>query len=154
MSAGLNIAAPAATPAGDKAVQALIADQRPRRRLAPNVICMFDDDRPPVVNVRRRGRYPRNVTPIASRARLMPGDLAELCGSCLPSNRGKRVRILGPDPSMRKPGEWFAIESLFLPLDTGDVDTRQADGEQRMRCVTLASNLRRVSNRDARWRRL
>lgn len=33
-----------------------------RRRLADNVICLFNDDRDPVVNIRWRGRYPRNVT--------------------------------------------------------------------------------------------
>lgn len=33
----------------------------PRRYLAPNAIALWPEDRPPVVNQPRRGRYPRGV---------------------------------------------------------------------------------------------
>lgn len=36
-------------------------DEPYRRRLASNVLCMFDEDRPAVVQVRRRGRLPKAV---------------------------------------------------------------------------------------------
>lgn len=37
-----------------------------RRRLADNVICMFAEDRPPIMNRRRRGRLPRSITRLAA----------------------------------------------------------------------------------------
>jgi len=51
----------------------------PRRYLAPNVICMFAEDRQPVLNRPRRGRFPKVVTPIlASGKRIFPGVVCEL----------------------------------------------------------------------------
>lgn len=49
-----------------------------RPHLAPNVVCMFDEERPPVQQTRTRGRYPRCVARLASRPRLVPGDIAEM----------------------------------------------------------------------------
>jgi len=50
-----------------------------RRYLAPNVICMFAEDRQPVLNRPRRGRFPKVVTPIlASGKRIFPGVICEL----------------------------------------------------------------------------
>lgn len=49
-----------------------------RRRLAPNVVCMFADDRPPVINRGRRGRYPKLVKSLWSMRRLRVGALCEL----------------------------------------------------------------------------
>ena len=80
-----------------------------RRRLAPNVICMFAEDRPAVVQERRRGRHPRVVVSIRSTPRLMEGDTVEMCGKNL-SNHGKIVRVFGIDsgPDM-PPGIWWAL---------------------------------------------
>lgn len=118
-----------------------------RRRLAPNVICMHAENRPPVFNIRRRGRYPRNVISIRSRPRLMPGDLAEICAGH-PSNLGKRVRIVErATASYLPPGEWFAIEALCAPLNGVDFDTGQLSLNVGEIVFSPAQGLRRVSNR-------
>ena len=44
----------------------------PRRRLAPNVICMFAEERPAIDSKPRRGNYPRNiVSPCEFRCRAL-----------------------------------------------------------------------------------
>lgn len=118
-----------------------------RRRLAPNVVCMFQEERPAVVNERRRGRYPRNVVSFRSRPRLCAGDMAELCGGALPSNHGKKVRILQRTQGQNLPaGDWWDVESVWAPLDTRDVGRSQPDS-QSMTAIVRDSYLRRVSNR-------
>lgn len=64
----------------------------PRRRLAPNVIAMHADDRPPVVQPRRRGRWPACVASLwRGRSRLYVGAL---CALRTPLNDDVPVRIL------------------------------------------------------------
>lgn len=66
----------------------------PRRYLAPNVIALWPEDRPPVVNPARRGRYPRGVEALRRWNRLRPGVYAYLWSANPTSrNRGKVVRL-------------------------------------------------------------
>ena len=116
-----------------------------RRRLAANVVCMFAEDRPPVLNVRRRGSYKGNIQPIRTNSRIKPGDIAELCRGALPENHGKRVRVLARDWSASLPqGEWWKIEALAEPLLTHKPGSDQVDIGRMFRCVCLVDNLRRV----------
>lgn len=119
----------------------------PRRRLAPNVICMFEDERMPVENVRRRGRYPRNVISFNSRPRLKPGDMAELCGTVLPANMGKRVRLVEIDSKYPSPGTWWRVIAIGSLLSTRDAETNAITNHLSDTACALSSNLRRISNR-------
>lgn len=64
----------------------------PRRRLAPNVIAMHAEDRPPVVQHRRRGRLPAAIGSIwrARHARLYVGAI---CALRTPLNDDVPVRV-------------------------------------------------------------
>lgn len=116
-----------------------------RRRLAPNVLCLFEDDRPPVINERRRGRQPRNVTSIWSRPALKPGDYAEILRSDTASNIGKRVRVVKRCLDQQlPPGQWWEIEAVSVPIETVDATTRRPSGKS-MSCLICESVLRRVS---------
>jgi len=75
-----------------------------RRRLADNVVALFHEDRPPVVNVRWRGRYPRVVTRLRTWSRLHAGDYCTIWGSRFADNNGKVVRLLEQD--RRAPFKW------------------------------------------------
>lgn len=124
------------------------AEQEPpppsRRRLAVNVIAMFEDERPSVPVTKRRGRLPRNVISIRSQPRLKPGVIAELCGGAHPDNIGKRVKVLGvASGSDLPPGQWWRIQSVSQPLVAVDTDTGRPSGNTRMELVTRAENLRR-----------
>ena len=118
-----------------------------RRRLAPNVVCLFPEDRPAIVNEPRRGRYPRNVIRFGSRPRLLAGDMAELCGSALPSNHGKRVRLIGRVSGADLPGwDWWEVKSVWEPLDVREVGCGRPQSES-MTAIVQGSSLRRVPNR-------
>lgn len=84
----------------------------PRRRLAPNVVCMFAEDRPPVVNPPRRGRYPRGVKELRFWDRLRPGVYAYMW-TATPTNpnRGIVVRLV----EKYDDGDWL-IESCGREL--------------------------------------
>lgn len=78
-----------------------------RRRLAPNVTCMFPEDRPPVVNRPRRGRYPNNVVRILSSGpRFYPGVVCELRTALDPD--GVPVIVVGSSDDRG----WFYIKAL------------------------------------------
>lgn len=83
------------------ALRGVAAPVRPeRRRLANNVICLFPEDRPPVINPPRRGRLPSCVVPARRLEELrhawqQPGAVAELCGTVRSENKGVRVRLIG-----------------------------------------------------------
>lgn len=116
----------------------------PRRRLAPNVVCLHMEDREPVVNARRRGRYPRGVVSIKSRPRLMPGDVCEMIGG-LPSNRGKLVRILELCGWLEgfPRGDWIEVRAVYGDLDTFNIENGEGAGSSST-AVARAENLRRV----------
>lgn len=85
-----------------------------RRRLAPNVVCMFPDDREPIIQPRRRGRYPRGVASIKDVERLRVGVVAEVvnAGPKSQENVGARVLITKFDR-----GELFDCECKGLDRD-------------------------------------
>lgn len=123
-------------------MQTTTATPSERRRLAANVICLFTDDRPPVVNdcTTRRGRRPRNIIRFRERP-LEIGDICELCRGAIPSNHGKLVRITGWN---QKHGG-YDVESVRGLLDVRDIETGKPDGESDTAIVAPA-NLRRVSS--------
>lgn len=85
-----------------------------RRHLAPNVTCMFTEDRPPVVNPPRRGRYPRGVVNLrAFPARYYPGALCELRSPSNPD--GVPVRIEYREDDGRYSVEALAGYQVILP---------------------------------------
>ena len=111
--------------------------QPQRRRLAPNVVCMFDADRPAVANARRRGRLPRNVT----RFEIPPfviGEVVELFHAGTNPNNGKRVRIFD---YLASSGE-FCVDAV-----SGTIFTFNSDGAptgQGTRAFTMPKNLRHI----------
>ena len=126
-----------------------------RRRLAPNVVCLFQEERAPIANERRRGRFPRGVVALWSRPRLMVGDMAEICGTALPSNHGKRVRLLGRVRGTDLPGsDWWEVRTVCEPLDVRDVQdlTSTRPTGRTDQAIVQGCNLRRVSNRAIIWR--
>ena len=103
---------------------------RPQRRhLAPNVVCMFDADRPAVANARRCGRLPRNVT----RFEIPPfviGEVVEIFHGGTNPNNGKRVKIVGRNPV---DGD-FCIEAMSGILHTIDNDGKPNGLSARAQC--------------------
>lgn len=78
-----------------------------RRRLAENVICLFAEDRPPVINRPRRGRLPSCVVSARRFEELRhswqrPGIEAELCGTVRAEKKGMRVCLI----ELRADGDW------------------------------------------------
>lgn len=117
----------------------------PRRRLAVNVIALFEEERPEVQNIKRRGRYPRNVISFYDRPRLRAGVIAELCGGAHPDNLGKKVRILGRHFDADVPtGMWWNIEAVSTPLTLTDAASGKTSGRQGMSGIARDENLRRL----------
>ena len=111
---------------------------RPQRRhLAPNVVCMFDADRPAVANARRRGRLPRNVT----RFEIPPfviGEVVEIFHGGTNPNNGTRVKIFD---YLASSGE-FCVDAVG-----GTIFTFNSDGAptgQGTRAFTTPKNLRHI----------
>ena len=78
----------------------------PRHALAPNVIALWPEDRPPVANPAGRGRYPRGVEALRRWHRLYPGAYCYLWNNCLPENRGLVVQLLGEAKTHNEQGMW------------------------------------------------
>jgi len=101
-------------------VASILAEQpakAPRRYLAPNVIALWPDDRPPVVNGRWPGRK-RGVAPIwrAWLDRFRPGVYAYLWSLKPESvNRGLVVRLL----KQHDDGDW-EVEAMFGEIRLSD----------------------------------
>ena len=116
----------------------------PRRRLAPNVVCLCAEDRAPIVNPRRCGRFPLGVVSIKSRPRLMPGDVCEMIGGH-PCNRGKLVRVVEVCGWLEDwpRGNWIEVRAVYGDLDTCDPETGELNGLSAS-AFTRAENLRRV----------
>ena len=63
-----------------------------RRRLATNVVCLFEHDKEPVVNPRRRaGRYPNGIISLRMRDRIRPGAYCYIRSGV---NYGRVVRVI------------------------------------------------------------
>lgn len=118
-----------------------------KRLLAPNVVCLFDQDRAPILNAPRRGLRRGNVIALSSRPRLKPGDLAQIWSHG--SNFGKLVRLKGYTPARdMPPGVWWDVEAVYGTLNLSDVETGERTGTGKCG-VSLDKHLRRVSNRMA-----
>lgn len=94
------------------AAQLLRAPAQPihsRRRLADNVVCLYQEDRPPVEQIRgRRGRFPACVTQIHTVPRLRIGAICEIYRTAVEHNRGIVVRIF----EITQEGD-ICVESVF-----------------------------------------
>jgi hypothetical protein len=114
----------------------------PRRHLAPNVIALWPEDRPPVVNPARRGRYPRGVEALRRWNRLRPGVYAYLWNNCLPENRGLVVQLLGESKDHKKPGFWN-VRGVTGPLAQVNLDDGTAVPGLHLEGCAQDVNLRR-----------
>lgn len=108
-----------------------------RRRLAQNVVCLFDDDRSPVANVRCRGRLPRSIVRF-SMPPLAVGDVAEIFFGGTNPNNGRQVKIVGYHPD---DGD-FCVEAMSGTLHTFDNDHNPTGQSRRAYCPP--KKLRRV----------
>lgn len=106
-----------------------------RRRLAPNIICLFSSEREPVANERRRGRLPAGIASFHKRPRLMAGDMARIHHE-YPTIGGQLMQLIKPSPN--RAGSW-EVRMIHAPIECKD---------DRMHwCVTLpAEDIVRVSN--------
>lgn len=91
-----------------------------RRRLADNVVCMFNEVRPPVAQaVGRRGRYPAIVTRLWSVPRLRPGAICIIRSDPDKDvNHGLIVRLIEHDDN----GSWLSetIGNRYFVTNDGD----------------------------------
>jgi len=95
--------------------------QKHRRYIASNVVAMYADDRPPVVQPRRRGRYPSCVKRLSDTPRLYVGAICELR---TPLNDSVPVRIVDLNPA---DGAW--IEAVTPRLITYRDGTKGRDAK-------------------------
>ena len=93
----------------------------PRRYIAPNVIAIWPEDRPPVENRKRRGPLPCGVETLRRWNRLRPGVYAYLWNNCLPENRGLVVQLLGQSKDHKTPGFWN-VRGITGPLAQMNLD--------------------------------
>lgn len=109
-----------------------------RRRLAANVVCMWDDVRAPVANARRRGRLPRSVTPLRRVPRLRPGATCEVVGNL--QSAGARVVLLCSEWDPHSPILRWQCEVV-----AGTAYTQTTEGLEVINLVWIdGNNLRRV----------
>lgn len=119
-----------------------------RRRLADNVICLFNEGRHPVVNMRWRGRYPRNVIKrryVWTADRIHAGDFCvywpdpDKRGSA--KNEGVIVKVI--ERKGYKP-EW-SVRAINRPLAThlADDPDNPAGHQDSWTAICQEKNLRR-----------
>lgn len=63
----------------------------PRRHLAENIVCLFHEDRSPVINRPRRGRLPKSIAVLSAACRLRPGAVCEFSA---PGHAAMPVKIM------------------------------------------------------------
>jgi hypothetical protein len=86
-----------------------------RRMLAENVVAMFAEDRAPVVNPKRRGRYPKGVTGLRRWDRIHPGDYCLIWAtSGQTMNHGRTVKVHTYDETVSR----WVVEAIGKPLHT------------------------------------
>lgn len=127
------------------------APKAERRKLAENVVCMFSEDREPIVNMRWRGRYPPNVDRRyhwgQEYDRLHSGDYCIIWPrpeSRFQGNRGIVVQLIEPD---QKTPRYWHVRAVSRPAQvrlTHDPDNRDGYGE-RWEFMTLNYELRRCA---------
>jgi hypothetical protein len=114
----------------------------PRRRLAPNVVCMFAEERQRVVLPRWHGRYPRVVTRLAEWRQFWNGDVVVITKGM---NAGKRLKILSWDRGEgfdEKAGPWYLAESLDGLLWSTD---KNGPLQQFTECLISKRSCRKIS---------
>ena len=109
-----------------------------RRHLAQNVVCMFDDDRQPVANARRRGRLPRSVTRFIIPP-FFAGEVVEIFYPGGNPNNGKLVKVLGYVPRENE----FDVEALNGMIHTFDEHHNPVG--QHKTATAPGRNLRRIA---------
>ncbi len=125
--------------------------QPPRRRLAPNVVCAFNDDRAPVVNRMRRGPLPRNVVSFAPTPReFTAGDVCMLARDlgATESNAGRVVRLVQPFRTEHST-QWI-VEAFTEPLTLLDRSTTLPTGERGVMAYVWQDVLRWLPQSPAR----
>ena len=100
-----------------------LPDGSPRRRLADNVVCLFPEDRSPVVQTAgRRGRYPAKVSRLESVPRLRVGAICEVL-NCQPlENVGLIVRLL--DVNARNEWGIETVDGRTIKFPDGSTNRR------------------------------
>jgi hypothetical protein len=125
-----------------------------RRHLAPNVVCVHAEDKPPVQQQGRRGRHPRKVFSLWKHERLRPGDMAEIWAPDpklpLHVNHGRLVQLVERGGPITGDG-WYwrrwdcvAVGGYVEAIDphTGQSKSRNS----RFALLVPDSALRRASN--------
>lgn len=113
-----------------------------RRRLADNVVCMFEQDRAPVENIKWRGRYPNAIARLWARYRLYPGAYCELWHPKDKRNHGCVVQLIEIDKGAV--GLW-RVRAVSRPIHAhwADEPDNPEGHTQTWSCSTTASTLRR-----------
>lgn len=116
-----------------------------RRRLADNVVCMFDGEHEPVVNMRWRGRYPRVVTRMHTGKRLRPDSYCVLWHPKDPRNHGCVVQLIERD--RRNANHWH-VRAISRPIHVHWAnEPENAEGyAESWSCLTSSSSLRRCAS--------
>lgn len=118
-----------------------------RRRLAENVICLRNDDRDKVTNIRWRGRYPRKVNRFRPWDRLHAGDYCMLWlrpESKDRRNHGLVVQLLERD---RVSYDLWHVRAVHRPIHTHwTKDPENPEGHQESwECTANGTQLRRCA---------
>lgn len=118
----------------------------PRPRLADNVVAMFTDERAPVLNPKRRGRFPRVVTALRRWDRLHIGDYCLIWASATSSrlNHGRMVKVLGRVDAVRNTWRVQAVGDYLTTFDP-DAPDDVASHSQRSIATVDADRLRRCA---------
>lgn len=113
------------------------APQKPqRRRLADNVVALFHDERPPVVNPKRRGRFPRGVVSFRRWERIRVGDYCLIWASPTSPrvNHGRMVQVVYRVDALQDTWLVQAVEGLLTTFDSDSPDDVSMH-----RCVSAAT---------------
>jgi hypothetical protein len=114
-------------PIRSNSASAPVAPSVSRPRLAPNVICMFADERPTVISRARRGRLPRGIARINGQPLFLRGDIVEFRSGRF---RGRRARIVSvckyeevKDFGHYLPGSvWYDLKIIGDPIRVADAE--------------------------------
>lgn len=111
-----------------------------RRQLSPNVVCMFGEDRPPVINPPRRGRYPRNVVKHRFWLRSLPGADATVRYGRGAGQRVRLVRFI--DAAERERLKIDPNEKFWFVCECAEGVFELTDGSESRKAVFHSKELR------------
>lgn len=103
---------------------------------------MFPEDRPAVVNMRWRGKYPRIVTRLVNVARIRPGVYCNLWGAPENPNNGRLVYVVGKCKDLDWLGYW-EVKAIGEPLVTFDRQDMSTPVGTKMQAMVPPHRLRR-----------